>query len=550
MLFICPPPDETPWPTLGPDVVEFIEENLCHGPGDLLGQPVILDEEQRAWLYRMYEVEPAKLERRKGGVISRINNPRAGRRRFERCAVSVRKGYRKTEFAALVAACELHPEGPVRCAGFDGQQPIPRGVSDPYIPMISYTEEQTEELAYGALRRILEESSIGADFDIGLERIMRRGGDGKAEAVSASPNARDGARTTHQHADETHRFTLGSLKQAWKVMLANMAKRPLADPWALETTTAYEPGANSVAETTMEYAEKIAEGRGAGRSRLFFFHRQAEQNADLETRGGIRKAVVEASGPYVAKWSDIDRIVATFDEPDADRAYLERVWLNRPTQTSGQMFDAQRWRELGVAESPVKDGDAITLGFDGSRYDDATALIGTHIATGYQWPLGIWERPPHLERWEVPVDEVDGAVQDAFVRWHVCRLYADPPKWESWVAKWAGQYGDKRVVEWWTNRRKPMAYAIRAFNMAITAGELSHNGDRVFAQHIANARRAATNLVDDEGKPLYVMRKERDDSPKKIDAGVAAVLSSEARNDAIAAGEGVEVEYEIHVIGG
>jgi hypothetical protein len=44
---------------------------------------------------------------------------------------------------------------------------------------------------------------------------MRLSGDGKAEAVSASPNARDGARTTFQHADETHRFTLDSLKRAW-----------------------------------------------------------------------------------------------------------------------------------------------------------------------------------------------------------------------------------------------------------------------------------------------------------------------------------------------
>ena len=57
-VFLVPPPDPEPWPTLGPHVCQFITENLVHGPGDLFGRPVILTEEQRAWIYRMYEVEP------------------------------------------------------------------------------------------------------------------------------------------------------------------------------------------------------------------------------------------------------------------------------------------------------------------------------------------------------------------------------------------------------------------------------------------------------------------------------------------------------------
>jgi hypothetical protein len=44
--------------------------------------------------------------------------------------------------------------------------------------------------------------------------------------------------------------------------------------------------------------------------------------------------------------------------------------------------------------------------------------------------------------------------------------------------------------------------------------------------------------VDEDERPLWILRKERPDSPKKIDAAMAAVLAWEARNDAIAAGEG------------
>jgi phage terminase large subunit-like protein len=547
-VIMCPPPDDEPWPTLGPFVVEWIEECLCHGPGDLLGKPVVLNDEQRAWLYRMFEVEPPKLTARKRQVISRTANPRAGRRRFQRCALSLRKGSSKTEFAAWIAAVELHPEGPARCDGFERDgTPIWRPVIDPYIPMISYSEEQTEELAYGALRRILQEVPIGNDFDIGLERILRLDGKGKAEAVSASPNARDGARTTFQHADETHRFTLDSLKRAWTVMLANLAKRPLADPWALETTTAPEPGAGSVAENTMEYARAVMTGR-AENTRLFFYHREAGAEHDITTREGLKAAITDASGPYIAAWSDIDRIAAAIEEPDADRPYLERVWLNRLVQSSGGAFDMKRWKALKRDfKAPLR--SAITLGFDGSRYDDATALVACHLETGHLWPLGIWEKPEHLKDWEVPKEEVDAAVCDAFESYHVCRLYCDPPKWESWVAKWAGQFGTDRVVEWWTNRRKPMAYALRSFVTAIATGEISHDGNRQLDDHMGNARKAETGLFDEEERPLWILRKERPDSPKKIDAAMAAVLASEARNDAIAAGEGAAPEPSIYFLG-
>jgi phage terminase large subunit-like protein len=549
--FMLPAPDAEPWPTLGLDVCEFIESHLCHGPGDLLGEAVELDDEQRGWICKMYEIHPETLQRRKRRVVVNERNPEAGKRRFQRCALSLRKGSNKTEFAAWIAAVELHHEGPVRCAGFTTRRgvrvPVGRAVTDPYIPMISYTEEQTEELAYGALRRILEKCSVGSDFDIGLERIMRRSGDGKAEAVSASPNARDGARTTHEHADETHRFTLDSLKRAWSVMLANLAKRPLADPWALETTTAPEPGALSVAENTMEYARQIAEKGTGDRAHLFFFHRQASDTHNLETEEGLRAAVVEASGPYISKWSAIDRIAASFREPDADLAYLERVWLNRPVQASGIAFDIARWRELARPWVPVPSGSAITLGFDGSRYDDATALVATAVSSGFQWPLGIWAHSG-LPNWEVPVAEVDGAVSDAFERYAVVRMYCDPPKWESWVSTWAGRYGDSRVVEWWTNRRKPMAYALRSFITAMAAGEITHNGDPVLASHIANARRLYTNLVDEQGVRLWILRKERPDSPNKIDAAMAANLSWEARNDAVAAGEGDVPEPSLHFL--
>ena len=533
-VLMVPDLEAQPWPSLGGQVCAFIEDFLVHGPGDLRGQPARLDMEKRALIYRAYEVYGR-------------DHPQAGRRRFKRVAISLRKGSAKTEFAAWLAACELHPDGPVRTVGWDGHgNPIDGGVTDPYIPLCAYTEEQSEDLAYGALRTVLGEGPLRNDFDIGLERIMRIKGDGKAVALSSSPDARDGARTTFEHFDETHRFTLPRLKAAHRTMLANIPKRRGADAWSLETTTAPSPGENSVAEDTMEYARQVADGRITD-SRLFFFHREASDKHDLTTDEGIRAAVIEASGP-VAEWSDVDGIVEQWKDPTADRAYLERVWLNRLVRASDKAFDAERWKELAQPGTVIADGERITLGFDGSRFHDATGIVATHIATGFQWVVGVWERPWKIETWEVPVDEVESAIAEAFRRWEVMRFYADPPYWESFVAKWEGDYGDERVWQWRTNRWTPMAYAMRSFANAIIAGEITHDGSEAYRRHIGNACRHFLSLRDDKGEKLWVIYKERPDSPNKIDLAMAGVLSWEARRDAIAAGEGSESE-EIYADG-
>jgi len=536
-VILTVPQDRELYPTLGPMVCDFIEERLVFGPGDLRGQPAVLDDEKRGLIYRMYEVFPRK-------------HDLAGRRRFTRVGLSLPKGLAKTELAAWIAACELHPEAPVRCVGWTRQgEPIPGPVSDPYIPLVAYTEEQSDELCYGALRVVLEEGPLRGDFDIGLERILRKKGDGKAVSLSSSPNARDGARTTFAVFDETHWWTSARLKQAHQTMLNNLAKRKLANPWVLETTTAPEPGTGSVAEATLEYAEAVSAGLVKDAS-LFFFHRQASDEHDLTTIDGARAAVIEASGPAAA-WRDIDGIVGIWNDPTTDRAFWERVWCNRLVKGNTQAFDVEQWKRLATAESPAKAGDLIVVGFDGAMFHDSTALVATHVKTGYQWLAGLWERPPHLEDWQVPADDVDAAVRDLFNRYNVWRLYADPPYWESWVAAWSGEFGEKRVIAWWTNRTRPMTEALRAFSTAIREGTISHDGSPDVTRHIANARRVNQRERDDQGRPLWLIAKDRHDSPRKIDAAMATVLSWKARIDALAAGAlAPEPEYQLLFVGG
>lgn len=478
-----------------------------------------------------------------------------------------------TELAAWIAACELHPEAPVRCVGWTaGGEPIGGGVRDPYIPLVAYTREQSSDLAYASLMAVLSEGPLADDFDIALARILRRGGPGKAVPVANAPNARDGARTTFQVADETHRLVLPAQKAAHQTMLANIPKRFMADAWTLEVTTAFEPGQNSVAEDTMEYARQIDQGRIED-PKLFFFHRQAsDRHKTLETRAQIKAAVLEASGP-VAAWSDIESIVDLFFDPTRDRAFLERVWLNRPIQQSRKAFDVDSWKRLKVEgyrpstryEPPAhvqggesqlpRRGALITIGFDGARFFDSTALVGCEVESGHLFVLGLWEQPPRAktlregeERWEVPVAEVDAVLDQAFSDYRVWRVYADPPHWQGTIDAWIAKHGEERVIHWWTNREKAMAHAVREFKDAMDAGEVQHDGDPGLENHIGNACRHDLRMRDEKGEALFRLEKERPDSVFKIDAAMAAILAHQARGDAIKEGAHLEEEPEYQVM--
>ena len=191
--------------------------------------------------------------------------------------------------AAFVAIAELHQDAPVRFNGWRGRsgEPAPgRGVTDPFV-VAGGLHRGAERRA--GVRRACGPSWTRAtsrdDFDIGLERIIRKTGDGKAVSLAGSPNARDGARTTFQLFDETHRMTLPRLKQAHQTMMANLPKRKIADAWALEITTAPEPGRRVDRGSARWNTPQAIDGWAASRMpSLFFFHRQASDEHDLTTQ--------------------------------------------------------------------------------------------------------------------------------------------------------------------------------------------------------------------------------------------------------------------------
>lgn len=505
---IVPPPDLEPWPTLGYEICDFIEAELVHGPGDVRGHPAVLMDEVRAFILRAYEVYPA-------------GHPRAGQRRFNRAVLSRRKGFSKTECLAWLAICELSPDCPVRFDHWDGDIPVGKPVADPYIPLVATTEEQSEDLAYGAVIAVLENCEYGSNFVLTQERIEHRKAPGVIKALASAPNARDGARTSFAGMDETHLWTSrhDRLRKAHATMLRNMPKRRAADPWTMETTTMYEPGEDSIAEQAHTYALNVLAGRIKD-STLLFDHRQASTVHRLTNHEGRMAAIREASGD-AWEFTYPEAIESQLLDPEADEPAFRRYWLNQRVKGSATWIGKDVFARLATpSRGRPPEGTEVVLGFDGSESRDATVLIGATVeAVPYLWVEKVWERPAGAKGigWRVPVLDVEAAKDAAFARFDVVELAPDPPGWRQEIEGWESEHGEV-VVLFETKQPKRMGPACDKFVQAVRESGLSWDGSEVLARHLANCVPVVRN-------GYTVVSKDDKNSALKIDAAVGMIIA-------------------------
>jgi phage terminase large subunit-like protein len=410
---------------------------------------------------------------------------------------------------------------------FRAGEPVGRPVTAPEILCIA-TEEGQAGFVYLAARYMLRNGNAADAYplDVGMTRTYVTGG-GSLEPVTAAANSKDGGKSTFVVADETHHWITPELRRLHATVKRNIVKRRTADGWMLETSTMYRPGDQSVAEGSVEIWKLIESGEVADPT-LLVDHRQAPDDVDVEDDDALRTALIGVYGD-AAPWTNVDGILSEFRDPGTDEADNRRYWLNQVVRATDQWMDPELWRAVAAPAEAVEPGEAITLGFDGSIRDDATAIIGCRLSDGHLFPIGIWERPHGAREWAVDRAAVDAAMSEAMTRYRVVRAYCDPWQWQDTLDRW-GQEWPKVVLSWPTNRLRAMVFALERMHTAVTTGELTHNDDAQLTRHVLNARKRAVRSGD-------VVTKDRDGSPHKIDAAVAAALAYEARGDAIEAGE-------------
>jgi hypothetical protein len=521
------------FPSLGWIVIEWIEEMCAVPDRHIAGEPLRLTDWQKLHLLWEYRLWP--------DAVFDPERPSHPFTYYGNYLVKPQKAGKGPFSASRICA---QAAGPVLFAGWDSYgEPVGMPWATPHIQVTAISEDQTDNI-WRALKPMIELGPLQSLVpDTGLGRINLRGG-GIIEPVTASALSRLGQRVTYCEQDEAQSWTERNSGHK----LADNQRRNLAGTggrWSA-TGNAWDPSERSVMQLDNE----------ANQPGVYFNYETPLPGSwgNKQHRRRILKQAYKGS-----PWVDLDRIEADCERlaSKGDPGQAERYFGNRVVAGAARAFDIELYKTLR-SDAGISKRRQVTLGFDGALTQDATGLIVTDLITGHQAVVAVWERPVEIAEdadWNVPIDELNEAVEFAFTHWDVWRMYGDPPHYREDLSRWAGLYGADRVVEWWTNSRKKMGYALREFRTSMRPGVMSHGPlddspealerHDALERHIANSVKRMSNMRDDEdGSFLWLISKEGQKSPRKIDLAMAAVLSWAARQDAIRAGVLNQIESD------
>lgn len=487
--------------TLGWHVLSWTAEWLLQPDGPDVGNTWTYTREQVRILLRWYEIDA------RGAFVHR------------RGALRRMKGWGKDPFLASLSAVELC--GPCRFAGWDEHgMPLAKPQPSAWIQVAAVSKDQTRNTLTVFPHLFSGECIEEYGVEIGRELIHTRAG-GRIEAVTSSPRTLEGGRPTFVILNETQNWlpTNDGIEMG-RAIRRNAAKSRGGESRSMEINNAFQPGEGSVAENTYLAFKAGAEG-------LYYDSLEAPPVADLTDEQAVKAAIVLARGD--ATWVSPERLWQEISDPTTPESVTLRYYLNQVAEAEETWADIAKWRACET-DDRIEPGDTICLGFDGSIREDSTALVACRVSDGLLQPLKVWEKPsgPRGFSWQVPRQEVDDAVRDAFADYRVVLLYADPPHWENYVDAWAAEYGEKVVLEFWTMSAKRMASALERFHTAMLSTELLHTGDETLTAHVGNAVAVTRN-----GGLVQIAKRT---NSQKIDALVSAVLAYEARGDAVKRG--------------
>lgn len=528
------PSEPGEFPTLGYEVAAWIEANLIIPDGELQGEPFRLYDEQYRFLLNFYRLVPQARD----GEGSDAFQYHGG------LLVRPQKWGKDPLGAAIVVAESL---GPVRFAGWDADgEAVGKPWPTPWCQVAGNAEEQCDN-TYRPIVTMLREGPLSGTpgLDVGDTRIVLPSG-GRIEPVTASARARQGARVTTVSMTETQLMTetSGGLK------LARTLKRNLGgmDGRWLEISNAWDPAERSVAQRTFEARDR----------HVYVDYRPPRRRVDFDSDvelGGEIEYVYGDSGMKRGGHVRTERIIRECRNRATSEGEARRYYLNEITVGSHDAVDMLKWAGQARPGEQLAAGERVALGFHGSQTRDATSLCASRMSDGRLFHLRTWEKPfGHVGDWQVDHPAVNEAVDDAFTGFDVVSLFATPAGWQDEVNRWEGKY-PKRVLELWLNSEMRMDQMVERFRTAHFAGETTHDGTELLAQHaggaaLANGKRRPSAEEREPGHPENYLRVVRKSWAQSISAFVAALLAYEARGWAIERGADTPVqEPNIWLIG-
>lgn len=491
--------------------------------GDYAGSPFMPTLEQARFILWWYAVDQDGKYAYRNGVLRRM------------------KGWGKDPLAAALALLELC--GPVAFSHFgeDGQ-PVGKARHAAWIQIVAVSQEQTKNTM--SLFPVMVTTKLKEEFSLEVNKtIIYSGAGGRIEAVTSSPYSMEGNRPT---------FVIRNETQWWQeandghdlagVIEGNVTKIPGSR--TLSICNAHIPGEDSVAERDYEAWQAVASGQAVDVGTLYDALEapadtpvseipSAKEDPEGYEQGlaRLREGIEIARGDSI--WLPVDTIIESVLDVKNPITESRRKFLNQVNAHEDSWIAPYEWDAVADPTLELEKGDRITLGFDGSKSNDWTALVACRIDDGALFPIKMWNPAKYLNE-EVPREDVDATVRSCFERFDVVAFRADIKEFEAYVDQWGRDFKKKMKVN--ASPGNPIAFDMRGnqkkfaldcerFLDAVLEQELCHNGDVTLRQHVLNARRHPTNY------DAISIRKASKDSSKKIDAAVCAVLAFGARQE-------------------
>jgi hypothetical protein len=557
--------------TIGWQAIEWVEANLLADDStDEDPKPFILTREQKRFLLWWYAIDEHGVFSYRDGVLQRL------------------KGWGKDPLAAVLSAIEF--VGPCRFdrwatedmpeLGLLAGEPIAKPHPRAWIQIAAVSKDQTRN-TMTIFPGLFSKACIAQHgIDIGKEIIYAYAGQRRIEAVTSSPRALEGGRPTFVLRNETHHWLLSNDGHAMAAVIErNATKSKDGAARALSITNAYEPSEDSVAQHQREAWETEMAGLAIETGVLYDSleapaeaklhpgkHSDGSDPTDDEVKAYIAAVIRGVRGD--ATWLNVDRIVASVldrnNPPSRSRRFFynqvvasEDAWADPAAVEAAvdPLVEAERSLAEGAGDVlragwMIRPSEEVVMFFDGSKSDDATALVGCRLSDGYVYTIGVWQKPPGFagKGWLVPRNEVDNRVREAFDRFKIVAFFGDPSHtkdddgsryWDGLIDSWHRDFKDR--LQFWSQKagaaphsilwdmaspEKTKAFigAAEVFNEELHrknaddeyAPAFTHDGHPALRDHLKNARRYPTA----HGVSLWKGGRE---SSKKIDLAVAAV---------------------------
>ena len=513
-----------PEKTLGWQLINWMAAHLNQPNGPNAGEPFLPTLEQARFLLWWYAVdENGKFSYRKG-VLRRL------------------KGWGKDPIAAAMSLAELC--GPVVFSRWDENgEPVGTTRSAAWIQVVAVSQDQTRNTF--TLFPAMASKALRDRFGLQINKtIIHADGGGMIEAITASPLAMEGKRPTFVIKNETQWWLENNNgHEMSNVIQGNVDKAAYGGCRVLSICNAHRPGEESDAEQDWEAYQDVLSGDAVDTGLLYDALEapadtpvseiaEAAEDPELQAQllEQLRQGLIEARGDAV--WLDVDTLIKSILDVKNDITESRRKFLNQINAREDSWIAPTEWDKCFDKElRPLEYGDAITLGFDGSKGNDWTALVACRIEDGALFLIKAWN--PERYEGQIPREQVNAQVEHTFAHYDVRAMRADVREFEAYIDQWGVKFGKKLAIK--ATPKHPVAFDMRGnqkvftldcerFEDSVLEGEIVHGEEPVLRQHILNAHRRPNNHG-------VAISKASKDSSRKIDAAVCAVLAFGARQE-------------------